>query len=64
MIYINRKIIMLQKIIDFLKKIGVISAGTQTWKGDAKDRPASMIGDEVDLQQMQKENEEKKKQKS
>lgn len=52
---------MLKKIIDFLKKIGVISAGTQTWKGDAKDRPLSFTGDEVDLSKMQKEKEEMKK---
>ena len=55
---------MLQKIIDFLKKIGVISAGSATWKGNAKDQPVSMMGDEVNLQQMQKENEEKKKNKT
>lgn len=24
---------------DFLKKIGVVKTGGQTWKGDAKDRP-------------------------
>ena len=24
---------------DFLKKAGVVKAGGQTWKGDAKDRP-------------------------
>ncbi|HBB36629.1 MAG: hypothetical protein UX02_C0002G0117 [Candidatus Moranbacteria bacterium GW2011_GWC1_45_18] len=24
---------------DFLKKTGVMKAGGQTWKGDAKDRP-------------------------
>jgi hypothetical protein len=24
---------------DFLKKTGVVKAGGQTWKGDAKDRP-------------------------
>lgn len=53
---------MLSKIIDFLKKIGVISAGTASWKGNAKDRPVSMVGDDLDLQTMQKENEEKNKQ--
>lgn len=52
---------MFKKIIDFLKKIGVISAGSASWKGDAKDRPVSMMSDEVNLQQMQKEKEEKEK---
>jgi hypothetical protein len=32
---------------DFLKKTGVVKAGGQTWKGDAKDRPL----DDPDQQQ-------------
>ncbi|MCX6762904.1 MAG: hypothetical protein NT093_03955 [Candidatus Moranbacteria bacterium] len=32
---------------DFLKKAGVVKAGGQTWKGDAKDRPL----DDPDQQQ-------------
>ena len=32
---------------DLLKKVGVVKAGGQTWKGDAKDRPL----DDPDQQQ-------------
>ncbi|MEI6222629.1 MAG: hypothetical protein WCP97_07735 [bacterium] len=58
---------MLATIITFLKKIGVISVGTQTYKGNLKDRPLSMIDSDISMQLMQQElleKEEREKEKS
>ena len=52
---------MFDKIWNFLRKIGVISYGSQGWKGDAKDKPVSMMGNDVNLQAMQREKAAKKK---
>ena len=31
-------------LIDFLKKIGVLRMGSQTWQGDASNRPVDLDG--------------------
>jgi len=35
------------KIIQFLKKIGVVQSGSTTWSGDASNRPADFGSDNV-----------------
>lgn len=43
----------LAKIVAFLRQIGVIKAGSVAWKGDASERPAEMLTDDVpDSQKM------------
>lgn len=50
---------MLGKIIEFLRKIGVIQAGASSYAGDASQRPLSMSGNDVDLKQIERENRDK-----
>ncbi|HNT29445.1 MAG TPA: hypothetical protein PKL83_00655 [bacterium] len=35
-------------LIDFLKKIGVLKVGSQSWKGDAANRPVD-VDDELQI---------------
>lgn len=52
---------MFAKIVEFLRKIGVISAGTTSYSGDASKRTVGMMDGGTDLQAIDKENREKKK---
>lgn len=45
------------RLFEFLKKIGIAKSGTQTWKGDVKNRPL----DDPDQQQKMADFDQKKK---
>lgn len=45
---------MLEKIMEFLRKIGMLRSGSSSYSGDASKRPISMQGDHLNFDQSKK----------